>query len=91
MNYAYLNARLMPFSTTIPPPPPLAPLSPIKLVDSCSDNWKLPITFQFPLTLLVSQLSHARNSTIPPTTNTSPPTCLTGITSVNWNRRLHPL
>ena len=49
MNYAYFNSPLIAFPTSIPPPPPLAPLSPIKMMDPSSANWKLPISFQFPV------------------------------------------
>lgn len=49
MDQLFLNPNPVRCSFAIPPPPPLAPLSPIKITTPSSATWKLPPSFRFPL------------------------------------------
>ena len=47
MDQLFMNTQHLRLPYNIPPPPPLAPLSPIKM-DPSSASWRLPTPFQFP-------------------------------------------
>ena len=49
MDQLFLNNIPLRLPYNIPPPPPLAPLSPIKLINPSSASWNLPPSFTFPL------------------------------------------
>ena len=48
MDQLFLNSGPLPLHFNIPPPPPLAPLSPMKMLNPTSANWSLPPSFCFP-------------------------------------------
>ncbi|KAL5265979.1 hypothetical protein ACHWQZ_G006574 [Mnemiopsis leidyi] len=73
MDQLFLNNTPLRLPYNIPPPPPLAPLSPLKVMNPSSASWNLPPSFTFPLLPFPVHCEELFTATLAPLTATPAP------------------